>query len=295
MAVVEVWWVSLSWPFVQHHFDLIEPGGAGAAAAGRDLGAALPGAELTFFAPGGVIAFIVLLALIGAVARLRQGRLDLAPACLIVAPILGAALQSYGGEGLYRAYLFALPWLAFFAAAACWGPRSQGHPVAVRPLRLLAASFAVGGCLLFAYFGQELSNRITSDEVKAQAWYEQRASRQAVALYAAPAVPMYMTDRYPRLQVTEPLLSRPAFRGHRLGEADLPRLEQLAERLPQQRVFIVLSRRQEGYARLNGLLPDGSIASLARALDASPIFDLVYRRPGARIFRYVSATARRQA
>jgi hypothetical protein len=237
---------------------------------------------------------MVLLALIGAVARLRQGRLDLAPACLIVAPVLGAAFQSYGGEGLYRAYLFALPWLAFFAAAACWAPRSRSHPAAVRPLRLLASSVAVGGCLLFAYFGQELSNRITSDEVKAQVWYEQRVSRQAVALYAAPAVPTYMTDRYPQVQVAEPLLSRPAFRGHRLGAADLPRLERLADRLPQPRVFIVLSRRQEGYARLNGLLPDGSIASLARALDASPTFDLVYRRPTVWIFRYTPPTAARR-
>jgi GT2 family glycosyltransferase len=294
MLVVELWWVALSWPFVQEHFDLIEPGGAGAEAAGRDLSAALPGAELSFYAPGAVIALMGLLALIGAVARLRQGRLDLAPACLIAAPMLGAALQSYGGEGLYRAYLFALPWLAFFAAAACWGPRLRGRSAAVRARRLLAASFAVGACLLFAYFGQELSNRITPDEVKAQAWYEQRASRRAVVLYAAPAVPSYMTERYPRLQVAGPLLSRPAFRGHRLGAADVPRLEQLAERLPQPRVFVMLSRRQEGYARLNGLLPEGSIASLARALDASHTFSLAYRRPGAWIFRYVPATAARR-
>ncbi len=55
----------------------------------------------------------------GFVRRLRAGRRDLALAGLVVAPGLAVAVQSYGGEGPYRAFLFALPWLAFLAATAC--------------------------------------------------------------------------------------------------------------------------------------------------------------------------------
>ncbi len=86
MVVIELWWVALSWPFVKYHFDLVDPGGAGVQAVGRDLSAAPPGAVLSFYAPAAVIAVIALLALIGAVGRLRAGKWDLAAACLIVAP-----------------------------------------------------------------------------------------------------------------------------------------------------------------------------------------------------------------
>jgi len=50
--------------------------------------------------------------------------------------------------------------------------------------------------------------------------------------------------------------------------------------------YIVLTLGQEDYARLNGLLPKGSVSSLSSALERSPAFRLVYRRPTAWIFKY---------
>jgi hypothetical protein len=81
--------------------------------------------------------------------RLREGHWDLAPATLIVAPLFVVGLQSYGGEGRYRTYLFALPWLCFFAAAALSPTR-----VRLRTLRhrasLTLATVCLATCLLFA-------------------------------------------------------------------------------------------------------------------------------------------------
>jgi hypothetical protein len=81
--------------------------------------------------------------------RLREGHWDLAPATLIVAPLFVVGLQSYGGEGRYRTYLFALPWLCFFAAAALSPTRAR-----LRTLRhrasLTLATVCLATCLLFA-------------------------------------------------------------------------------------------------------------------------------------------------
>jgi hypothetical protein len=204
MAAIEVWWVALAWPFVGTHFTVIQPGSTGAGAIGRNLDAALPGAALSFYAPAAVMGLIGVLAIIGAVRRIRQGKRDLAAACLIAAPVLGAGLQSYGGEGGYRAFLFALPWLAFFAAAACARGPSQSPVVRIGFRRVLAATSAVGVCLLFAYFGQELVNRISPDDVRAATWYELHAPPGSVRLNLAPVSPDRLTPRYPVVSLGDP-------------------------------------------------------------------------------------------
>jgi hypothetical protein len=154
--------------------------------------------------------------------------------------------------------------------------------------RLIIASCTVGVGLLFAYFGQELANRITSDDVHVAMWYERHAPPGSVRLNLAPSAPDRLTARYPSVTLGDPdaLVEHPEFTGHRLGTADVPRVRSLIRGLGPHRTFVALSRGQEGYARLNGLLPSRSVAGLSRALRASPDFHLVYRRPTAWIFEY---------
>jgi hypothetical protein len=289
MVVVEVWWLALAWPFVSRHFSLIDVGGAGGAgASGRDLGAALPGAALSFYAPAALMAGIAALALIGIVRRLRAGKRDLVPVCLIGAPLLGVGLQSYGGEGPFRVYLFALPWLAFFAALACARSPSSASLTRISFRRLVVATLPLGLCLLFAYFGQELANRISPADVRASTWYELHARPGSIRINLAPNAPDRLTSRYPLVSLSDPpaLLTRPGFTGHRLGAADVPRLERVIRQQGAHPTYIVLTLGQEDYARLNGLLPKGSVSSLSSALERSPAFRLVYRRPTAWIFKY---------
>jgi hypothetical protein len=72
----------------------------------------------------------------------------------------------------------------------------------------------------------------------------------------------------------------------------VPRLERVVEPLAPNPTFLMLSQGQEDYARLNGLLPKGSVSRLARALDANAAFRLVYRRSTAWVFRYVPRSPR---
>jgi hypothetical protein len=174
------------------------------------------------------------------------------------------------------------------AAVACAASPSPGRPARPGFGLLLAATATVGECLLFAYFGQEATNRISTDDVRAAVWYEAHAPRGSIRLNLAPRAPDRLTARYPQVSLSDPsaLLERSAFAGHPLGAGDLPRLERLIEEQGARRTFLVLTRGQEDYARLNGLLPEGSVTSLARALSSSTRFRLVYRRPTAWIYEY---------
>jgi hypothetical protein len=163
----------------------------------------------------------------------------------------------------------------------------------MRRRNLLAATSVVGILLLFAYFGQELSNRIPSDDVKASTWYEQHAPPGSIRFNLAPSAPNRLTARYPRVSLADPssLLEQPGFSGHRLGTGDVPHLERLIGEQSKHQAFVVLTLAQENYGRLNGLLPTGSVRSFAQALERSGAFRLVYRRPTAWVFEYARAAS----
>jgi hypothetical protein len=301
LAAVEVWWLLLAWPFLTSHFSLFDFGGGVGTGVSRNLAAALPGAPFSFYAPTAVIVLMLGLALLGASRRRHDGKRNVVLGCLIAAPVSVVAFQSYGGEGLYRAFLFALPWLAFLAAAACAGRPLRTRPLRMRVGRLILGSTAVGACLLVAYFGQELVNHIPSDDVQAATWYELHAPPGSLRINLAPSAPDRLTARYPLVSLADPpsLLTLRQFTGHRLGARDLPHLEAfIRAREPYANgpgnhpVYVVLTRGQENYGRLNGLIPAGSVTGLTAALERSLHFRLVYSRPTAWIFRYVAGGAK---
>ena len=291
LAALELWWVLLAWSFLVSHFHLIDPGGAGAAAPGRDLAIALPGAALGLYAPAAVMALIAALGIAGFVRRLAQGRWELVAASLVVAPVGVIAFQSYGGEGGYRAYLFALPWLALLAAYACPSRDAPAGHARMRVGPLLVAATAVGACLMVAFFGQELINRVPSNDVRAALWYEHHAPAGSMRIDLAPDAPDRLTARYPVVDLSDPssLVTYTQFAGHRLGARDVDHLIGLIKQQRARPAFVVLSAFQENYARLQGLLPPGSLAGFVVALERSPRFRTVFHLPTVWIFKYSPA------
>jgi hypothetical protein len=145
--------------------------------------------------------------------------------------------------------------------------------------------------LLFAYFGLELMNRVDPDDVAAATWFERHAPTDSVFVGVTANFPRRLTARYaavydPAYLGTLPLTDDAAYRSHRLGAADLPRIEKTLRGYGASHTFLTLTGSQKRYARLYGLLPAGSLQSLESALRTSPDFRLVYQRGSASIFEY---------
>jgi hypothetical protein len=291
MGLVEAWWLWRAWPYLSEHFSLFDPAPSSSAApAGYSIGDGLPGLALVAYAVRAEILILVILAAVGLVRRLRKGHWDLAPATLVVAPLVVVGLQSYGGEGRYRVYLFALPWLCFFAAAAFSPTRARLRTLTHRAL-LTLASVCLATCLLFASFGLELMNRIDPDDVAAASWFEGHAPTDSVLAGVTANFPRRLSARYaavydPAYPGALPPTGHAASRSRRLGAADLPRIEKTLRAYGAPHTFLTLGASQERYARLYGLLPAGSLQGLERALRTSPDFRLVYRRGPSSIFEY---------
>ena len=221
------------------------------------------------------MALMAALGIAGFVRRLAQGRWDLVAACLVVAPVGVVAFQSYGGEGGYRAYLFALPWLSLLAAYACASrtPASAGcdtdRPAAAWRRRRWAAACCSRSS------GRSSPTACRPNDVRAALWYEQHAPAGSMRIDLAPDAPDRLTARYPVVDLSDPpsLVTDAQFVGHRLGARDVPRLIGLIKQQRARPAYVVLSALQENYARLQGLLPPGSLTGFvvrARALSAVP-------------------------
>jgi hypothetical protein len=278
LLVLEGWWLFLSHAFLLRHFHVFS---VDIAASARPSGQGLPGASLGVDASRAGMALMLLLAAAGLVRRLRAGHRDAAPFALAAAPALVVGLQSYGGEAPLRAYLFALPWLAFFAAAAC-------DTTAIRSSwRLLSVTVLVGTATLFGYFGQELVNRIGSEDVGASRWFLDHAPAGAALMLVSPNFPGRVNGSYSQHLDSPPsLVELPRYRPHVLGPQDVPILEALLQHIRAPARYVALTPSQERYTRFYGLAPAGSFASLTAALTTSPDFRVVYRQGKARVFEW---------
>lgn len=295
LAAVQTWWVSLSYDFVSRHFNLFE---FDPSVSARTVTGALPGVALGADLSRAAIVLVLLLALAGLLRRARLGHWHGPALVLASAPALVLLVQSYGGEGPLRVFLFALPWLCFFAAVAC-RPPGNASTLLGRSWRLIAASAAVGIGALFGYFGQEPINYVTHDDVTASRWYLDHAPEGSSLTYFAPNFPERLNARYVK-HIDEPrdLLQMPGFveqlraqtgiRSSPCGRRCDPRLAPATKSFlltdPAPRHYLIVSPSQERYARYHGIASREAYKAFTRALLASRDFDVAYRRGDAVVF-----------
>lgn len=278
MVAVEAWWVGLAYPFLSGHFSLFSI--APPTSARLTLASAehpLTGVRLSADLSGATIVLIVLVAAAGVLRGLRRGRWDPAPIVLAGGPFVVIALQSYGGEGPLRAYLFALPWLAYLAASAV-APRPDAA-LARRAWRLLVVTIAVGGCSLTGLFGQESTNYYTADDVAAARWNYDHAQPGGHLYYLMPNFPGPVDANFARnLTPPQSLVQIKGF------PHTLPAIERLMGSGP---AYLTLSPAQQRYALLDGLISQPAYLELLRQLAQSPDFTLAYRHGSAFVFALV--------
>ncbi|WP_327236313.1 hypothetical protein OG349_22480 [Streptomyces sp. NBC_01317] len=235
-----------------------------------------PGPELVGAANILMVAALAVLA--GAAVLLRRRLTHSALPLLLAAaaPVPLFAVNDYGGEMLFRVYLFGLPGTAFFAAAALV-PAVAGAGRARRLARRAAvvalpvALVALLAGFLPSYYGKEGMQYAPPEETALVERAYDRAPEGSLILATTGSFPgaYHRYDRYERWFFTEQevpenlkMLKDPA--GYL--DAGIP---------PGRTAYVILTPTQEEATIGEGYLPAGSFARMSEALKRSPHFRVV--------------------
>jgi hypothetical protein len=242
-------------------------------------------------------------------ARRREVGSVLVPAVAALAPFLLLVAQSYGGEAIYRVFLFSAPWCAFLLAraavrtasrrAARRPPAHLHSPGRWRPSRRRPAVAVAAGALGLSMLalatvqgrhGQLMVDQQSAAEVAAAQYLYEHAEPGAVIALATPNFPSRITARYGvynrSVPVGEPDLVKGAGLKHVwLNDAYLPQIEQFLSSFDGTATYLVISDGMRRHAKYFGYLPDGSIDALDQTLAASPAWSVSYRTTDVTIFR----------
>ena len=227
------------------------------------------------------------LALLGAIRRGRKGYRDLTYALLAVAPFPLFLLQSYGGEVLLRVYLFALPAMAFFAAALFYTMPRGGTGWRTTVLISLTSLALLGG-FLFTRYGNERMDYVTPAEVQVVERLYQVARPGSLLLAMTPNLPWKFQNYgdYPTATVGD----APEWKRLQATEKDVSVsavMRIIARRLHDRKyphAYVIITRAQIANADLFGLFPPGLIERVETGLTTSRTFRVVYANRDGGIF-----------
>ena len=245
------------------------------------VSSAAPGQVVVDWADRALSAAVLLLALLSFLRRrwVRRTGLPL----VAVSPIPLLAANSYGGEMLFRVYLFALPATAFLAAALVLRPRPRPD------LRLLGAFgllLALLCGLFLGYDSKEEMNRFTNGEVDAARYVTSTAPKGAVLVALTDNVPGIYEHYEDHSLVQLGQQSRQAVA--LLVRDPLAGLQQaLSGTQPGIPAYLVLTRAQAAECYLTGILPADTSTRLEAAVAHQPGFTTVYRNQDAVVYRFV--------
>ncbi|WP_051943000.1 hypothetical protein [Streptacidiphilus rugosus] len=262
----------------------------------RSLGTAAPAQVLVGWADRGLSGAVFVLGVACLVLRPWTRRTPFV--WLFFSPLPLLAANAYGGEMLFRAYLFSLPYAAFLIsvllrprsrAAAGTGAqatsRQQRPRLRVHTVALPALLLGMLGGLFFGYYSKEAMNYYTLDEVAATQSMIHAAPPGAVIVGVTGSVPG-IDERYE--EHPEVRLTSTSGATQRLLVADpiAGLRDSVGFVKPGTPAYLILSRAQAWECRLTGELPGDIVARLAAAASVTPGFTLVYRNSDASVYRF---------
>lgn len=284
-----VWDATVARPFVSANLSefvgaLLEPD-SNVVSGLATLGTAAPGQVQVSWIDRGLSAAVFLLAALAFVRRrwIRRTGMPL----LVLAPMPVLIANSYGGEMIFRAYLFALPAAALLISALLF--ESRRHP-RLRVLLVAPLLLAMLGGLLFGYYGKESANYFTKEEVAATHFVTATTPPGSLIVSLTSDVPgLEMNyDKHPRIQLNEQELQV----RQRLVDNPIEGLEPFIDGATvREPAYIVLSRAQAAECYLNGTLPADTMRRMDEAMSNTWGFVRVFRNQDAVVFRYQNPDA----
>lgn len=246
-----------------------------------DLSAASPGQVLVAQMNRGLTAAVIVLALLGGLRRLRHGYWDLPFALLVIAPVPMLVANAYGGEVVFRIYLFALPFLSFFAAALLYPQPTAGTSWRTIVLTVLLSNALWFG-FSFGYYGKEKQYYFTPNEVAAAEFVNDTAPPGTLLMDGSWIWPLQYRN-YELFQY-QSIVTLPKERRSAILDDPVGTLSQLLRDSKYPAVYLIITRSQKASVDMTGWLPAGSLDRIEQALLQSPQFELLFSNEDAKVF-----------
>jgi hypothetical protein len=235
----------------------------------------------------GLTALVWLLALLGGLRRLRHGQRDWIPFLMLASVLVLPLINDYGGEILFRVYLFALPATAFFAAAAIFPGRASGAS-----RRAIWASVALSAVLftgfLFAYYGKDRHYYFTPQEVEAARYLYSTAPPNSLLIEGTRNYPTQFLN-YENFTYV-PIEREPRDSWQRVVDDPVTVLARWLDNDKYAATYLLITRSQKAEVDQLSPLPPGSLDKIEQALLKSPEFRVVFRNEDAIIFALAQVT-----
>jgi len=264
--------------FIVHNFGGVFSGGNPISNASGRTGTYHTGAErFTAWIVRALAASMWVGTIIALLRRWRQLGRVVVPATLAFTPFVIAVVQSYGGEAIYRIFLFSCPWCALLIADELLGLRMP-RPRWVLITALSAASLFAG---LQGLYGPVRVRTYTKAELAASRWLYSHAPTDGLVVFPDenfPA-PQGVYDNY----TEEDIPADPQLGSVTVDEGNVDDVENWVASLNRPSALVVFSRSMAAYVGYFGE-PSGYSVLVASATH-SPGWSLVYENADASIYR----------
>lgn len=197
---------------------------------------------------------------------------------LAFSPFAILAVQSYGGEAIYRVYMFSAPWCALLIAGALAEMRLR---LRLRRPLVAAVCFATLFAGLQGLYGPALVNAFTPSEVNASLWLYRHVPRGSLIALPGLAFPTLESADSQDYDV-QVMPADPQIGADWLNEADVSQVSRWIRSLHHNSAYVVVSRSMTYWASYYGA-PTG-YAQLTRQLPMLFDASVVYRNGDTTIY-----------
>jgi hypothetical protein len=203
------------------------------------------------------------------------------PAVLAFSPFVILGAQSYGGEAIYRVFLFSAPWCALLIAGGIYElPLSRRVAVRTALTALACVAFVFAG--LQGLYGAVAVNAFTPRELTASRWLYSHVARGSLIVLPVDNFPALQVADYNKYEI-QVMPADPQLGESWLDEGNLTQVRNWIADLGHRTAYIVVSPSMSASAEYFGA-PRG-YARLVRTIPSALGGSVVYRNGGTTIYR----------
>jgi O-antigen/teichoic acid export membrane protein len=220
-----------------------------------------------------VVVALAVLAVVGFLRRVLSGHWDLEVAFLCAAPASIFFGGSYGGEAVFRVFLFALPFGAFLAAGAFYAtPASRSRWW--KSIAIVVVSCVLVAGFGFGYFGKELWFRFAPGEVRAAELVFGNAPPNSLLVEGTQTFPTGFEHQEYFTYVS--IADEPPVSQNSVVRDPASTLYNWMSDPKYDQAYLIITRSMIAESDDTGLMAKGSLQRIERALLASDRFDVLY-------------------